>query len=174
LIDEAFREARRARDLDPLQAGRRTALASLAFQLGIYEISIEESREAYRLEPRLSLATAYEGRALALTGGSAECLALDFGVYELVRALCLHQLGRLEGARAMVEEAGTRLMSSGIADTDYLPDLVAQDLASYYGLLGDAPEAAQWVTEAFKLSPAGVDERLLGSALFDAVRENSD
>jgi tetratricopeptide (TPR) repeat protein len=174
LIDEAFREARRARDLDPLQAGRRTALASLAFQLGIYEISIEESREAYRLEPRLSLATAYEGRALALTGGSAECLALDFGVYELVRALCLHQLGRLEGARAMVEEAGTRLMSSGIADTDYLPDLVAQDLASYYGLLGDAPEAARWVTEAFKLSPAGVDERLLGSALFDAVRENSD
>jgi tetratricopeptide (TPR) repeat protein len=101
-------------------------------------------------------------------------LALDFGVYELVRALCLHQLGRLEGARAMVEEAGTRLMSSGIADTDYLPDLVAQDLASYYGLLGDAPEAARWVTEAFKLSPAGVDERLLGSALFDAVRENSD
>jgi TolB-like protein/tetratricopeptide (TPR) repeat protein len=174
LIDEAFREARRARDLDPLQAGRRTALASLAFQLGIYEISIEESREAYRLEPRLSLATAYEGRALTLTGGSAECLALDFGVYELVRALCLHQLGRLEGARAMVEEAGTRLMSSGIADTDYLPDLVAQDLASYYGLLGDAPEAARWVTEAFKLSPAGVDERLLGSALFDAVRENSD
>lgn len=74
----------------------------------------------------------------------------------------------------MVEEAGTRLMSSGIADTDYLPDLVAQDLASYYGLLGDAPEAARWVTEAFKLSPAGVDERLLGSALFDAVRENSD
>jgi tetratricopeptide (TPR) repeat protein len=99
---------------------------------------------------------------------------LDFGVYELVRALCLHQLGRLEGARAMVEEAGTRLMSSGIADTDYLPDLVAQDLASYYGLLGDTPEAARWVTEAFKLSPAGVDERLLGSALFDAVRENSD
>ena len=174
LIDEAFREARRARDLDPLQAGRRTALASLAFQLGNYEVSIEESREAYRLQPRLSLAKAYEGRALALTGGSAECLALDFGVYELVRALCLHQFGRLEEARAMVEEAGTRLMSSGIADTDYLPDLVAQDLASYYGLLGDAPEAARWVAEAFTLSPAGVDERLLGSALFDAVRENSE
>jgi serine/threonine-protein kinase len=171
-VEAAFREARRARDLDPLQAGRRTALASLGFQLGNYDVAIEESREAYRLEERLTLAKAFEARALALTGRGAQCLDLDLGVYGLVRALCLHSIGRPADARAMVGDTEQRLGSTGIGDVDYLPELVAQDLASYYGFVGDAEGAARWVTYAFDLSPAGVDARLLGSALFDPVRQD--
>jgi len=173
-VDEAFSEARRARDLDPLQAGRRTALASLGFQLGRYDVAIEEAREAYRLESQLSLATAFEGRALALTGRGAECLDLNFGVYELVRALCLHSMGQEGSARRLVAEAEQRLGASGSQDDDYLAEVVAQDLATFYGLVGDAPGAIRWVTYAFELSPAGVDERLLGSALFDPVRASPD
>lgn len=172
LVDEAFSEAERARDLDPLQAGRRTALASLGFQLGRYDVTIEEAREAYRLESQLSLAKAFEGRALALTGRSAECLGLDFDVYELVRALCLEAGGRSDEARALVEAAGTQLEETGSISPDYLPELTAQDLASFYAWIGSATEATYWLRYAFDLSPAGVDTRILGSALFDPVRED--
>jgi serine/threonine-protein kinase len=168
-IDEAFAEAARARDLDPLQAGRRTALASLGFQLGRYDVAIEEARIAYRLESQLSLARAFEGRALALTGRGGECQALDFGVYALVRALCLHTLGRAAEARRLVDAAEQQLEQGTLADADYMPELVAQDLASYYGLAGDVRGAERWLRYAFDLSPAGVDARLLGSALFAPV-----
>ncbi len=172
LIDEAFSEARRAAELDPLQAGRRTALASLGFQLGRYEVTIDESREASRLEPELALAKAFEGRALALTGRGDECLALDFGVYALVRSLCLHAVGREAEAEALAQDAGEGLISAARSDEEHRPELVAQDLAGYYGFIGDADEAAFWVRYAFDLSPAGVDARLLGSALFATVFED--
>jgi tetratricopeptide (TPR) repeat protein len=171
-IDEAFSEARRARDLDPLQAGRRTALASLGFQLGDYEVVIEEARQAYRLEEELLLAKAFEGRALALTGRGVECLRIDFGVYDLVRALCLHSLGREEEARTMALEAGERLTSTGLVDDRYKDEVVAQDLASYYGMVGDAENATRWLRYAFDLSPAGVDARVLYSALFAPVEDD--
>lgn len=172
-VDDAFAEAGRARDLDPLQAGRRTALASLGFQLGDYDVAIREAREAYRLEPQLSLARAFEGRALALTGRPDACLRLDFDdVYELVRALCLHAAGREAEARELVVAAEERMAAAGVGDPQYLPELTAQDLASYYGYVGDAQAAAEWVRYAFNLSPAGVDERLLGSDLFDPVRDD--
>jgi len=172
MIDEAFREARRARDLDPLQSGRRIALATLGFQLGDYDVTIVEAREAYRLQEELALAKAFEGRALALTGRGAACLDLEFGVYDLVRALCLYQLGRETEARALVEEAGRRLTGGESDDSNYLPALAGDDLASYYALSGDAANAARWLEYAFDLSPAGIDTRLLGSALFDTVRND--
>lgn len=171
LVDEAFSEARRAADLDPLQAGRRTALASLGFQIGNYDVTIVESREAYRLEEQLSLAKAFEGRALALTGRAEDCLDLDFGVYELVRAICLQALGREADARRLVSEFERRLETTGLEDTSYLTELAAQDLASYYGFIGDTDGAIRWVQFAFDRSPAGVDARILGSALFDPVRD---
>ncbi len=171
LVDRAYREAGRARDLDPLQAGRRTALASLGFQLGDYEVTIEESREAYRLEASLSLARAYEARALALTDRGEACLDLDLGVYETVRALCLHTLGRTEDARGVAEAAQTRLESWDPEASEYMADVVVQDLAAYYGYAGEPDRALGWIEEAFRLSPSGVDDRLLGSALFDPVRD---
>lgn len=168
-IDDAFAEAARARDLDPLQAGRRTALASLGFQLGRYDVTIEESREAYRLEDQLSLARAFEGRALALTGRGAECLGIDFGVYEFVRALCLHQLGRTEEAESLILTAEELFGGDLVGDAPYRPEVVAQDVASYYGWSGNVEDAIRWMRYAFELSPAGIDTRILGSALFGPV-----
>lgn len=169
-VDQAYREARRARDLDPLQAGRRTALASLGFQLGDYESTIAEAQEAYRLEEGLSLARAYEARALALTGRGAECLRLELDVYDSVRALCLFSLGREDEARAIAEATAARIESGDENESEYMADVLAQDLASYYGFAGDTEAALQWIGVAFDLSPSGVDERLLGSELFDPVR----
>jgi TolB-like protein/tetratricopeptide (TPR) repeat protein len=171
LVDQAFREARRARDLDPLQAGRRTALASLGFQLGDYEVVIEEAREAYRLEEELTLAKAYEARALALTARGAECLRIELGVYSTVRALCLHTLGRVDEARTLVEETIARIETDDASLSEYMPDVLVQDVASYYGLAGDVDAALHWIDYAFRLSPSGVDARLLGSELFTPVRD---
>jgi len=173
-IDEAVAEAGRARDLDPLQAGRRTALASLGFQLGRYDVTIEEAREAYRLEPRLLLAKAFEARALALTGRGEACDRIELGVYELVHALCLVDAGREDEAAARVRDAASRLESGSFESGEYLPEVVAQDLASYYGFTGNAPEAARWLRFAFDRSPAGVDERILGSALFAPVADDTE
>ncbi|MGY8777676.1 MAG: protein kinase domain-containing protein [Longimicrobiales bacterium] len=171
-VDEAFAEARRARDLDPLQAGRRTALASLGFQLGFYDVAIEEAREAYRLEDQLSLAKAFEGRSLAITDRGNECLTLDYDVYDVVRALCLHAESRNDEAEQLVAEAADLLQSGSFSSGVYLPELVAQDLAAYYGFIGDVPRAIEWVRYAFELSPAAVDTRVLGSALFEPVRND--
>ena len=59
----------------------------------------------------------------------------------------------------------------GSASPDYSAELLAQDLASYYGMIGDAANATKWLRSAFELSPSGVDTRILGSALFDPVRD---
>ena len=92
-----------------------------------------------------------------------------FGVYELVRALCLHAVGRESEALRMVEAAGVALVDAGLGSDDYLDELAAQDLAAFYGYVGDAQEAARWVRFAFDRSPAGVDARVLGSELFASV-----
>jgi serine/threonine protein kinase/tetratricopeptide (TPR) repeat protein len=174
LFDDALSEAQRAKELDPLQAGRRTAIAALALQLGDYELAVAEAREAYRLEEQLDVARAFEGRALALMGRGAECLEIEFGVYELVRALCLHSLGRQREARELALAAARALTSTGINEPEHLDEVVFQDLVSYYGFIGDADNATRWLRLAFDLSPAGVEERILQSALFDPVRDDPE
>jgi serine/threonine-protein kinase len=173
-VAEAFKAAQRARDLDPLQAGRHTALASLSFQVGMYDITVASSREAYRLEESLTLAKAFEGRALALLDRGSECLELELGVYQVVRALCLYRMGRESDALEIVREAERQLTEDDFQDPDHLRVVVAQDLASYHAWTGNVEAAIRWTTDAFGLSPAGVDERILGSELFEPVEQDPD
>jgi hypothetical protein len=105
LIAEAYEQARRARDLDPLAAGRRMALLSVAFQLHNYDVVIEESRAAIQLQPELVIAISFEARALALTRRGRACLERELGVYDPVHALCLFTLGQETQAAALAAEA---------------------------------------------------------------------
>ena len=107
-----------------------------------------------------------------MVGRTRECLAIDFGIYDLVRALCLHVGGQAAEARQVVEDAERQLESEGSPNTDYTAELIAQDLASYYGMIGDARGATRWLEFAFDLSPSGVDTRVLGSSLFEPVRND--
>ena len=129
-FDEAFREAERARDLDPFQSGRRVSLAGLAFLRGDHDLAVDEAREALRLQPGLTAARAMEARALALAGRIDECLSLDLGPW-LVRALCLHAAGRADEARSMVDEAEQAYEDGTRPDALYVDELVAKDLAAY-------------------------------------------
>ena len=51
---------------------------------------------------------------------------------------------------------------------------MAQDLTAYYGFVGDAAKATEWLRFAFDLSPAAVDTRILDSELMDRVRTDPD
>jgi len=173
--DEAFAAAQKARDLDPLNAGRHTALASLSFtRRGGYEVTVASSREAYRLEESLTLAKAFEGRALALLDRGSACLELELGVYVVVRALCLYRMERESDAMEIVREAERQLREDDFQDSDYMHVVIAQDLASYHAWTGNVDAAIRWTTWAFDLSPAGVDERILDSELFEPVMQDPD
>jgi len=47
-----------------------------------------------------------------------------------------------------------------------------EDLACYYAWIGNADRALEWLREVFRLSPIGVDRRVLQSALFDRLRQD--
>jgi tetratricopeptide (TPR) repeat protein len=171
-FNDAFQEARRAVDLDPVNAGRRNALASVAFRMRGYDVVIEQVRTALRLAPTLEMP--YQGRALALTGRWEECLSLEFEAYQLVRALCLDVAGREQEGRELAEAAETTLLSGRSGSPGYLPELLAEDLTVYYSFVGNAAKATEWLRFAFELSPAAVDTRILDSELMDRVRTDPD
>ena len=54
-------------------------------------------------------------------------------------------------------------------DTEVIP---VEDLATYYGWVGDAEKSLEWVLRAYELSPSGVEPRVIESALFERVRED--
>lgn len=171
---EAYERYDMALRLDPENVGRRIPLVSLAFELRLYDLVIEEALEVLRREATMTLATAFQGWALALLGRGEECLGLDFGVYDLVRAVCYEAAGRGTEGLDMVQAAETSLEST-VSGGDYLVDLVAiQGLATYYGFVGNVAKATEWLVRAFDLSPDPIDVRILGSALFDEVRDDPD
>ncbi|HIF24156.1 MAG TPA: hypothetical protein EYQ27_20175 [Gemmatimonadetes bacterium] len=111
---------------------------------------------------------------LAMLRRREECLRLDFGVYSLVRALCLHATRRQQEAAGIAVTAEAALTSSGNPDADYLDDLLVQDMAAYHAWAEHAADATRWLRRSFELSPTGVDTKLLQSELFDAVRDDPD
>jgi hypothetical protein len=42
----------------------------------------------------------------------------------------------------------------------------------YYGWIGDADSAIEWTIEAYRMSPLGVEMRVLESPLFSRVRND--
>ena len=74
----------------------------------------------------------------------------------------------------MIQAAETSLQSTGLGG-DYLVELVVMEgLATYYGFRGNVAKATEWVERAFDLSPDPIDLRILDSALFDEVRNDSE
>jgi serine/threonine-protein kinase len=171
--DEALLTSRRAIDLDPLSPARRLSLAYAAFPLGQYDVVIEEARRATELEPELTTSRALEGRALLLSGQAQDCVTIELGPHEGVRAACLWSLGRRGEAQAIVDSL-TRFVRTGHVDSVYTDVVRVEDLACYYAWVGDRERALQWLAEAYRLSPIGVDHRVLQSALFDRVRRDPD
>jgi tetratricopeptide (TPR) repeat protein/TolB-like protein len=172
--DDGFQLAEQAIRMDPQNAGRRMSLAWIALSIGDYETARQQAHEASRLANEMVLARAVEAYALLLGGAWETCADLDLGPHSVLRATCLHEMGRSEEAEALVDSVKVALEAGTIDDEVFTEVVRTADLAVYYARLGDPSESLRWVTESYERSPSGIDERALQSALFDRVREDPE
>ena len=64
-------------------------------------------------------------------------------------------------------------LRAGNTVTDYATRVILyEDLAVEYALRGDAESTLLWAARAYAASPAGLEIRILESALFDLVRDD--
>lgn len=172
--EEAFSEAGRAVELDPLAPGRRIALAELSLHLGRYDIAIEEAKVATALEPSLARSRAIEARALLLSGRAERCASLSLGPHRVLRATCLAAAGRQFEARTIVDEVLEEVRDDSLKVRGFSAVITYEDLAVDYAWRGDAKKAMEWAALSYGLSPVGMEIRVLESALFDSVRTDPE
>ena len=175
-IDEAFSEAGRAVDLDPLAPGRHIALAELSLQLGRYDDAIAAAKMATTLEPRQIRSRTVEARAMLLSDRAEGCASLSLGPHRILRATCLGAMGRETEGRAIVADVLSDLRNDSMtqADDGYSLVIVYEDLAVDFAWRGDARKALEWAALAYGKSPVGLEIRVLESELFDAVRNDPE
>ena len=171
-LDGALRAARRAVRLDPAHSGRKIAVALRALEAGLYEEVFSETAEVIELEPSLWLTRAIQGRALLLAGRTGECLEIPLGPHAVIRAMCLYEEGQHTAATAIVDSVSSVFQSTSGLDHELTHVARAEDLATYYSWIGDATLARDWMQIAYLESPTGIDPNVLGSALFDPVRND--
>ncbi len=173
-FDDAYAEASRAIELDPLAPGRHIAVAELSLQLGDYEKAITAARRASRLAPRIIRGVAIEARALLLRGEPEACTRLQLGPHQVLRASCLDASGRTVEAAAIIRKTLDDIRHDRLRLEGYTDIIVYEDLAVYFAYRGDAENALFWSARAYAASPVGVEIRVLESALFDPVREDTE
>ena len=105
-----------------------------------------------------------------LAGRLEECLAVDFGPHDVVRATCLHQLGREAAATAIIDSVVGELDREIAVDARYTNVNSLADLACHYAWVGDGASMLFWLDRAFEVSPMGVWGRILKTRLFTRVR----
>jgi tetratricopeptide (TPR) repeat protein len=171
---EALKATQRGAKLNPYAPFAHLSAAYSAFHLDSNRLAIAETRHTLELEPDIVAARALLGRALLLDGRPAECVELELGPHEGVRAACLHALGREAEAEAIVDSIARSVQLNGVSDSVYTAVIRAEDLACYYAWIGDNRMALRWLAQAYELSPIGVDQRVLGSRLFDGLRRDEE
>jgi serine/threonine-protein kinase len=169
--EQALAMILRGADLDPLSPAANLSVAITALPLGELDVAIDRARRATALEPELFESRAVEGRALLLAGRAGECLDIEFGPHEAIRALCLSAVDPVAAA-AHIDSIADLLERGDIVDTLYTDVMRADGLAGYYAWTGDNDEALRWLEYAFERSPIGVDRRVLESRLFDGLRRD--
>ena len=171
-LDAALRESLRAVDLDPRSASRHVGSALWALRVGEYDLAVSEARKATRFEPELMLSRALEARGLLLRGNSAECVTIELGPNSVIRATCLRAMGNMDEAKAIVDSVITDLRAGSPHDTVFTAVPRTEDLAVYYAMAGNVDSSLIWIERSYDLSPSGVEIMVLGSALFDRVRDD--
>ncbi len=171
-FDQALAEAQRAVELDPLSPARRTGLAYEALRARDYGLAIDQARTARSLGKEVILPRAIQALALLLSGRAEECLEVDLGPHAGIRAMCLHDLGRVDQAETITDSLRATLQAGEQAHPDFTNVIPAGDLAAYLAWTGSPDRALPWVHRAFALSPSGIDPRVLESGVFERLLMN--
>jgi len=154
--DEALREDSIAIGLDPLAPGRRTGFAGNALILDRYELALREADRALALTPDLPVAEATRAIALLMLGRADECVSLQLGPFEGLRALCLHESGEIVEASALVDSLSGTVRAGTFPDSIHGLANPAASIGTYYGWIGDAEASLAWFERSVALSPATV------------------
>ncbi|OLE68494.1 MAG: hypothetical protein AUG74_09720, partial [Bacteroidetes bacterium 13_1_20CM_4_60_6] len=162
--EDAVAEAQTATELDPLAPAFRIALSSAELGIRRYDVALREARRAGVLETApLPVRIRFEGLALLLLGRPGECLTLDLGGQQPLKAMCLEALGRHREAAAVVDSLAAAVRAGRATWA------VPEGLGMYYAWLGDVEGSLQWYGAAYR----AVQPRFLRSGLFDRVRNNA-
>ena len=170
--DQALAEAQRAVALDPLSPARRTGLAYEALRARDYGLAIDQARTAQAYGEEVILPRSIQALALLLSGRAEECLEVDLGPHAGIRAMCLHDLGRADRARAITDSLRATVQAGAQAHPDFTNVIPAGDLAAYLAWTGSPDRALPWVHRAYSLSPSGIDPRVLESGVFEQLLAN--
>jgi tetratricopeptide (TPR) repeat protein len=170
--DEALSYAGRAVALDPVSPARRTGLAYEALRARDYGLAIREARTARSLNAEVILPRSIQALALLLSGRAEECLDLDLGPHAGLRAMCLHDVGRISQAEAITDSLRLGLRSGRHLHPGFTNVIAVGDLAAYQAWIGAPDLAMPWIHRAYALSPSGIDPRVLNSGVFESVLAN--
>jgi serine/threonine-protein kinase len=165
--DDALREVRRARELDPLLI--QSDVATTLLRAGRIEEALQEARSSVRYEPGASRCHSTLGWALIFQGDKAA------GIASLQRAMALSpgstlflsQLGQAYALTGDVERAREIL--------EQLRDRATREFVSPYHFayvhagLGEADAAVDWLERAFERR-SGAIYGIKGSFLFRNLR----
>lgn len=150
---------------DPLAPGRRTGLAGNALALDRYELA---------LVPDLPIAKATRALPLLMPGRADECVPLDLGPFESLRALCLNEQGEVVEARELTDSLGARVIDGTFPDAIHGLANPAASIATYYAWIGDAETSLVWFERSVAMSPVTVLFWDLESSLTDGVRRDAN
>lgn len=170
--DQALAQAQRAVALDPLSPARRTGWAYEALRARDYGLAIREAETALSLQSDVILPRAIQVLALILSGRSEECLDMELGPHEGLRAICLHDVGRVDQAKSVADSLRTILRSGDQAYPGFTNVIPAGDLAAYLSWTGESGRAIHWIHRAFAMSPNGIDPRVLNSGVFESLLDD--
>ncbi|MBA3498091.1 MAG: protein kinase [Gemmatimonadales bacterium] len=166
--DSALVQARRALALDPLAPGVRHSLVALAIGARRYDVALREVRPGAPDAAIDPVSTVLEAYAQLLSGQAARCAERDLGPWVALRAMCLHQVGKVAAGAALADSLAGELEAEHYT---FLHQYA--DLAAYHAWRGDAGEAVRWLERAVAHSPM-LHRWQLESGLFDKVRSRPD
>lgn len=165
-FEEAMREMRAARELDPLSLIASAALGFVYNYAGQHERAVEQLEGTLELAPEFELAHLWLGMSLEGLGRTGESLAALRRAEELSgSAISRAALARGLFLAGLTEEAGQRLDElERRAETGYAPSF---EIAKIHAARGDREEVTRWLLRAYEershsLAFLAVDPQLEG------------
>ena len=167
--DDALREVRRARELDPLLI--KSDLGTTLLRAGRIDEALEEARRAVRNDPEIPRVHSNLGWALILHGEHAAGIASMEQAAALSpgSTLFLSQLGQAHGYTGNVE--GARKILQHLQDRAAHEFVSPYHFAYVYAGLGEADTAVDWLERAFERR-SGAIYGIKGSFLFRNLRSH--